>query len=154
MLRALALVILATLTVGAAHEPPPADRLTLGPASGVKTLCWRDADASTAPNTCVPLDAIKQAFDGFADGRLATLEQTQLAERQARVEVMTARAARADCEAMLGPLEAQARRLEHTQALAALRAQYERWHPQWSLDASGAPVRVPIRSTPKPEEVR
>ena len=100
-------------------------------------VCW---DVAGVP-TCVPVAVLARTFEGFKDGALSALERAQVAERVADNQVMAARAARADCEAMLGPLEGQARRAAQERAIATLRRQYESDHPGWTLDDNGQPVK-------------
>ncbi len=120
---------------------PHMETVTLSNGSGVKTICFSAESAVDTPTLCVPVVAIKEAFKGFGPGTVSAYEQAGLNQRAAEDQVLISRAALAQCQAALGPLETDARKADRERALAALRAQYESWHPQWSLDDQGRPVK-------------
>ncbi len=101
-------------------------------------VCFSAPDAQTV---CVPLAAVRAAFGDWKDGEMSAWELSRIAARAASDETMIARAALAACQAELGPLETAARKADSNQGRASLRAEYDAWHPGWTLDDNARPVK-------------
>lgn len=76
---------------------------------------------------------------------LTEVEQLRIQLARAYEDVRVARAARADCEATLGPVEAQLRGRDLETRYAALKSQYEKDHPGWTLSLERDTFMQPVK---------